>query len=324
MTREELIEYFGADWNRVKACMRDGLGSDVVLLQSTNDGLLDHSGKCVRPMLLLLLANAIAKPTNDSILYAAACEMLHNATLMHDDVADHSSQRRGRPTLSALLGPSAAVLVGDYWLAKAVELVLKSTNFSRVVPLFSSVLTRLAEGEMLQMEKAQSCDTDEQAYLRIIYCKTASLFEVAGATAAISVTERSDYYDAALKYARAYGMAFQIKDDILDYAGTQELGKPLGADIKEQKITLPLLGAVNNAGMVKEAKLREKIRNIHLHPELATEVTRFVKDFGGIEYASARLDEHIEEAISALSPFPNSRAKDFLVYLAQYNQFRNL
>lgn len=324
MNREQIIEYLGQDWSRMQSNLHSGLASDVLLLQSTNDTLLSHSGKCVRPMILLLIANALGQPSEDSALFAAACEMLHNATLMHDDVADESSQRRGRPTVAALLGPTAAVLLGDFWLARAVDLVLKSSNFAKVIPLFAAVLTKLAEGEMLQMEKASECNTTEADYLRIIDCKTASLFEVAGSTAAISVTQRSDYYDIAVKYARAYGIAFQIKDDILDYAGTSELGKPLGADIREQKITLPLLGAMYNAGPQAEAAMRDKIRNIHLHPELANEANDFVKHYGGVEYAAARLDSCIEDAVNAIGALPSSQAVDFLVDLARYNSFRQL
>lgn len=239
MSRSEIIELLGSDWTRMTELIRSALSSDVRLLQDVNDGLSSHSGKLLRPMLSLLMAKAIGTPNGDSVRYAAACELLHNATLIHDDVADESSERRGYPTVSAILGPSAAVLVGDFWLARAVEMVLSTGNYGRVVGFFSKTLTDLAEGEMFQMEKASSGDTDEEDYLRIIRCKTGSLFEAAGVAAACSVGASDEMFEAARRFSSCFGTAFQIKDDILDYAGTDALGKPVGADVRGQKITLP-------------------------------------------------------------------------------------
>ena len=184
MTREDIISYLEPFWSRTLSFMKEALRSDVPLLDSVNESVAGASGKMLRPMMSLLVARAIGTPNDDSCRYASACELLHNATLMHDDVADESSRRRGRPTVSALLGPSAAVLVGDFWLSKAVELAANSQHFVKVVKIFSKSLTDLAEGEMFQMEKAGSCDTDEEDYYRIIKCKTASLFEAAGVSGA--------------------------------------------------------------------------------------------------------------------------------------------
>lgn len=302
--------------------MKDTLNSDVTLLQSTNDTVIANSGKLLRPMITLLVARACGSVSEDTIHYAAAVELLHNATLMHDDVTDESSERRGRPTVVSLLGPSAAVLVGDFWLARAVELVIRSKHHDRVVSYFSKTLTDLSEGEMLQLEKASSADTDEKAYFHIIYCKTASLFEVAAAAAADSVCASDEMFEAACRYGRNMGLAFQIKDDILDYAGTAELGKPVGIDLKEQKITLPLLGAMKNSG--QERTIREKVRDIHFHPENYEQVRDFVWANGGIEYAAAKLDEFIAKAISSLDVFPEGQAKEYLKSLAEYNAFREV
>lgn len=298
------------------------LMSDVSLLQGTNHTVLSHSGKQIRPMMVLLLAKAMGEPNIDSCRFAAACELLHNATLMHDDVADESAQRRGCPSVAALLGPNAAVLLGDYWLSKAVELVLSSPVYDKLVRHYSRVLTLLAEGEMLQLEKASTADTDEADYLRIISCKTASLFELTGISAAVSMGSPDSYSCAAASFAHAYGMAFQIKDDILDYAGTAELGKPRGVDIKEQKITLPLLGAMAAAGPALSEEIRSKVRSIPEHPEYAEEISRFVGEYGGIEYASSRLDDYIARAEESLSVFPESQARNFLKELLYYNSFR--
>lgn len=302
--------------------MKDFLHSDVDLLQTTNDTVISNSGKLLRPMITLLVARACGVVTEDTIHYAAGVELLHNATLMHDDVTDESTERRGRPTVVSMLGPSAAVLVGDFWLARAVELVIRSEHHDRVVSYFSKTLTDLSEGEMLQLEKASRADTDEDDYFRIIYCKTASLFEAAAAAAADSVCASDELFEAARCYGRYMGLAFQIKDDILDYAGTAELGKPVGIDLKEQKITLPLLGALEGAPEAEE--IRTKVRDIHKHPEYYEEVRDFVWARGGIEYASARLDEFIGKAISALDAFPEGQAKDYLKQLAEYNAFRQV
>lgn len=322
MNLESIISVLGEDWGRMKALIRSSLHSDVALLVQTNDSLISHSGKMLRPLISLLAARALGTPCEDSLRYAAASELLHNATLMHDDVADESSERRGSPTVSALLGPSAAVLVGDFWLARAVEMVLASGHYAEVVGFFSKTLTDLAEGEMLQLEKASSADTDEEAYYRIIRCKTASLFETAGVTAAYSVDAPDEYIRAAREYAVAFGTAFQIKDDILDYAGTDELGKPVGVDLKERKITLPLLGALRSLG--DDSEIRGMIREIPSHPEYCPRIHDFVLTHGGIEYATARLEEYISRAVEALAPVPDSPAKDALVEIAHFNTFRQV
>ncbi len=306
----------------MKVLIRSSLHSDVCLLEQTNEAIVSHSGKMLRPLISLLIARALGTPGDDSLRYAAAVELLHNATLMHDDVADESSERRGRPTVSATLGSSAAVLVGDFWLARAVEMVLSSERYAEVVGFFSKTLTDLAEGEMLQLEKASGADTCEEDYYRIIRCKTASLFETAGVTAAYSVNAPEEYVRAAREYASEFGTAFQIKDDILDYAGTDELGKPVGVDLKERKITLPLLGALRP--LRDDSEWRRMIREIPSHPEYCSRIRDFVLSGGGIEYASARLEEHILRAVEALAPVPPSPAKDALVEIAHFNAFRQV
>lgn len=322
MTRDEVIEYLGDDWTGTLDFMRMSLRSDVALLNTTNESLAMSSGKMLRPIISLLIARAIGQPNEDSRRYAAACELLHNATLMHDDVADESSKRRGRPTVSALLGPSAAVLVGDFWLSKAVELAAHSQHFAQVVKILSKSLTDLAEGEIFQMEKTFSCDTMESEYYRIIRCKTASLFEAAGASAACSVDACEDMVAAAREFTLSYGMAFQIKDDILDYTGTDELGKPLGVDIREKKITLPLLGALLTLPEPERARIRRMVSEVDVHPEYCSELRDFTISAGGIEYASAKLDEFIRRAISALAALPDSMAKDYLEQIARQNAYR--
>ena len=318
-------EYLGQDWLSVQERIASALESDISLLNSTNASILSQSGKQLRPMLALMFARAsTGRATDAGIRYAAAAELLHNATLLHDDVADGSELRRGKPTVMSLMGPSVSVLVGDYWLVKAMELILQDSDTdTTAIRIFSKTLSDLAEGEMLQLQKAQSGDTDEKDYLRIIYNKTASLFEAACVSAAISAGVSEDVVKAARDYAVALGLAFQIKDDILDYSGTESVGKPLGVDILEQKITLPLLGALNNVSGQKQAEVRGIVKDIVGRPELRDDIVSFVKENGGLEYAKARLEGYVNEAVHALDILPDSREKECLVELARYTAIRD-
>lgn len=322
-----LQEYLGQDWIAVQDRIHSSLKSDIALLNMTNDSILSHSGKQLRPLLSLVMARACAPGTpvaDATVRYAAASELLHNATLLHDDVADQSEQRRGNPTVYSLMGPSVSVLVGDYWLVKAMELILGTAESDvKVIRIFSKTLSDLAEGEMLQLQKAQSGDTDEQDYLRIIYNKTASLFEAACVSAAVSVDAVQEKVDAARNYAVALGLAFQIKDDILDYAGTEKVGKPLGVDILEQKITMPLLCALDNVSPEEAARIRGLVGDIVGNPEYRDEILAFVRENGGVECAQKCLDEYVAQAVEALNVLPDSYEKECLVELAHYTSLRN-
>lgn len=324
MSGEQIKEFLGDDWKRMHILFHSALGCDIAFLQKINDSVASHTGKQTRPMVCLLAAYLCSGGANeDCCRYAASIELMHNATLMHDDVADESSERRGYPTISAMLGQVPAVLVGDYWLAKAVESIIVTANYTQVVPLFTHTLRGLAEGEMLQIQNAISATTTEDDYLRVIYCKTASLFKCAAVCGAISVKASDAQIKACSEYAVALGNAFQIKDDILDYTGTDALGKPHGADIKERKITLPLLGALRNRPD-KESEIRKMVCTIPEHPEYAEQITDFVLKNGGVEFASSRLEEYIESAVRALDIFEDSQAKKYLEDIVRYNTIRSV
>ena len=318
-------EYLGESWISVSERIVSSLDSDIDLLNVTNRSILSHSGKQLRPILALLFARACSggSVSEATIRYAAAAELLHNATLLHDDVADGSDKRRGVPTIMSLMGPSVSVLLGDYWLVKAMELILAGGDSdARVIKIFSKTLSDLAEGEMLQLQKAQSGDTNKEDYLRIIFSKTASLFEAACLSAAVSVSVSAEYENAAREYSVALGKAFQIKDDILDYDGTESVGKPLGVDILEQKITMPLLGAMELAGVQKEAEVRALVKDIIGHPEYRDEIVGFVKENGGLDYAEAELDHYVGQAVKALDVLPDSFEKTCLIELAHFTARR--
>lgn len=311
--------YLGEDWKRTEEKMGSALASGISLLNSTNDYVRSHSGKQLRPLLCLLIARAIAgRVTEDTVSFAAAVELLHNATLLHDDVADASDERRGQPTVYSTMGPSVSVLVGDYWLVKAMTCVLDSSLASTVMRLFSGALLHLSEGEMLQLEKAESGDTDYEAYREIIFDKTASLFEVVGYSAAISVGADAEVTEAMKTFTTNIGLAFQIRDDIFDYSTGLDVGKPLGVDILEKKITLPLLCAFKNAGPEEEARIRKMVVSINDDLSLRDEIVGFVQKNGGIEGAQKIIEENIEKAIEALTVLGESKEKEMLAALANY------
>ena len=308
-----------AELDQVNKLILDSLESDIELLNRTNRALLDHPGKQLRPILALLVARAIGGRVNDDTLrFAAASELLHNATLLHDDVADGSAERRGRPTVMSLLGSRASVLLGDFWLVRAVARILEATRESnRVIRIFADTLADLAEGEMLQLQKASAGDTQEADYQRIIYNKTASLFVAAALSAAISAQATPVQEEAVRSYAENLGMAFQIKDDIFDYQENASIGKPVGQDLQEQKITLPLLGALQ-AVPEQEASVRRMVTQIGEHPEYQAEIVAFVKTRGGMDYAVARLDEYVDKAIAALDVLPQGEDRQALADLARF------
>jgi octaprenyl-diphosphate synthase len=301
------------------------LQCDINLLNKTNESILSHSGKQLRPLLTLLFARACSggKVTEATIRYAAAAELLHNATLLHDDVADCSEKRRGVPTIMSLMGPSVAVLIGDYWLVRALDAILTDApSDASVLKIFSRTLSALAEGELLQLQKAQNGDTVEADYLRIIYNKTASLFEAACLSAALSVGASKQFEQAATDYAVALGNAFQIQDDILDYSGSDSVGKPLGVDVLEQKITIPLLGALANVSQQEQKRVRSLVNDIVGHPEHRDEIVTFVKQNGGLEYAVEALGVYVDQAIKSLAILPDSFEKKCLEQLAYFTAKR--
>ncbi len=326
MTLDEIKDFLGQDWKDTDALIRSSLESDISLLNATNKAILDHSGKQLRPIVSLLVARACdgGRVNADSVRYAAAAELLHNATLLHDDVADSSCERRGAPTVMAILGGPASVLLGDFWLVKALENILASSaNCNEVIRIFAGTLSSLAEGEMLQLQKASSGDTVEEDYYRIIYSKTASLFEAAFVSAAISVNAPADWIEAVRDYAVSLGIAFQIKDDIFDYSDGKKIGKPVGIDLEEQKITLPLLGALAAASPERAKQIRGMVLDILEHPEYKEEIVGFVKEGKGIEYAVSRLEDYVSKAVDALAVLPDSKEKDYLVKIAGFTAYRD-
>ena len=248
----EIKTFLGQDWKDAEDLVRSSLASDIELLDKTNEAILSSTGKQLRPLISLLVARACSggKANRDSICCAAASELLHNA-----------------------MGGPAAVLLGDYWLVKAVGVILSSTKGDTILRIFAKTLSDLAEGEMLQLQKASCCDTAEEDYYRIIYSKTASLFEAAGTSAAVSVDASEEFIRAVREYTVSLGIAFQIRDDMLDYSDSKLTGKPSGIDLEEQKITLPLLGAMSAVPEEEADGIRRKLMEIHDRPACKDEIS---------------------------------------------------
>ena len=311
--------FLSGPMEKVSALLDESLRSDIALLDATNRSLLSQGGKRLRPVLSLLSAGACGGINDDSIRFAAASELIHNATLLHDDVVDGASLRRGKPTVMSILNGPASVLVGDFWLVKAIRCILDADRYSeRVIRLFAKTLSDLAEGELLQLQKASVCDTTREDYIRIIYSKTASLFDAAVLSGAVSADAPEEWTAALAGYARNLGLAFQIKDDIFDYAGGEALGKPVGIDLLEQKITLPLLCALDSVSGEEASAVRSLVGQISDMPDFAGKVRAFVLDRGGVEKAVAEMEKYIDEAVFCLDELPQSAEKTYLAELARY------
>lgn len=311
---KEVQKFLGTAWSDFQRIFAESLVSDIPLLDKANRFILEHGGKKLRPTLALLIAKALRGLCNELVVRcAAAAELLHTATLMHDDVADDALTRRDVPTMRALYSPTTAVLLGDFWLSRAMGLIIDHPD-KRVLHIFSKCLGDLAEGEMLQLEKARRADATEEDYQRIIYSKTTSLFEASIVSAAFSVGAGAAELDSCRQYARHIGQAFQMMDDIFDYSPELSTGKPTGQDLLEKKITLPLFGLFHSAPGHVSREIRRRMRNPD--PELVPDVFALVRQYDALAYARRRLSEEVRRAVDALAPLPASKAKNYLSELA--------
>lgn len=308
---QEVKAFLGSDWKEFESLFARQLACDIPILNKVNKYLTERSGKQLRPALCLLAAHvATGGATEGSIRCAVASEMVHTATLLHDDVVDESDTRRGSPTVSSLISSRASVLVGDYWLSRGVMTLVSSCDVETFSD-FATCIDDLSRGEMFQIEKAASLDTSHEDYIRIISCKTASLFRTAMRAGARNAGCTPAQRDAIDSFALHLGLAFQMRDDILDYSPQMSTGKPSGIDIKERKITLPLLGAFENAGADARARIVADVEAGRYDVVLP-----FVIDNKGLEYAQQVLERETRLAVDALAIFPDSPAKELLARLA--------
>ena len=289
---------------------RDVMHSSVPLLDKITYYIVRRKGKQVRPMFVFLCAKILG-PINESTFDAASfIEILHTASLVHDDVVDDSFTRRGFFSVNALWKNKIAVLVGDYLLSKGMLLAVEHQQFE-LLGIVSDAIKALAEGELLQVEKARRLDIDESVYFDIIRQKTASLIAAACAAGAASVTKDGEAIEAMRLFGEKIGIAFQIRDDLFDL-GADDVGKPRGIDIKEKKMTLPLIYALRQADRSDRRRIINIVRRKSEQPDKVREVIDFVNQSQGITYAREAMYQYRREAFALLHQFPDSEARQAL------------
>ncbi|MBZ0328434.1 MAG: polyprenyl synthetase family protein [Altibacter sp.] len=294
------------------------MSSKVSLLNRITHYVVNRKGKQMRPMFVFLIAKMTNNGEVNERTYrgASVIELIHTATLVHDDVVDDSNRRRGFFSINALWKNKIAVLVGDYLLSKGLLLSIDNDDFD-LLKIISIAVREMSEGELLQIEKARKLDITEEVYFEIIRKKTATLIAACCAMGAQSVNAPKNEVETMRKFGELIGMAFQIKDDLFDY-GDEAIGKPTGIDIKEQKMTLPLIYALTHASEKDRRWLINSVKNHNRDNKRVKEVIGFVKNTGGLEYAVSKMKAYQKEALQLLQSYPNSPFKDSLELMVNY------
>lgn len=300
---------------------RDSMKSSVPLLDKITHYIVKRKGKQMRPMFVFLAAKACGEVNDSTYRAASLIELLHTATLVHDDVVDDSNVRRGFFSVNALWKNKIAVLVGDYLLSRGLLLSVDNKDH-HLLGLVSNAVREMSEGELLQIEKARRLDIEEPVYFEIIRQKTASLIASCCACGAASVTGDEEKIKKMREFGELTGIAFQIKDDLFDYGSGDGIGKPTGIDIKEKKMTLPLIYALSKAGYFEKRKIINIIRNHNTNREKVKVVIDFVQQSGGIQYAQQKMEAYRDRALAVLGSFPQNPSRDSLVQLVKYTTER--
>lgn len=295
---------------------RASMKTKVLLLDTIMNYIVKRKGKQMRPMFVFLSAGTCGQISEATFRGASLIELLHTATLVHDDVVDDANYRRGFFSVNALWKNKIAVLVGDFLLSRGLILSVENKDYD-LLTIVSNAVREMSEGELLQMEKSRRLDITEDVYYDIIRQKTASLIASCCAVGASSSGADETVVKKMHSFGEKIGMAFQIKDDLFDY-GESEIGKPLGIDIKEKKMTLPLIHALSKSGWMEKRRIVSIIKNDSEKPKKVREVIDYVKQSGGIEYANSVMSKYIDEAMSLLSELPDSPYKTSLGQLVQF------
>ncbi|SMC28978.1 octaprenyl-diphosphate synthase [Andreprevotia lacus DSM 23236] len=315
MSLEFVKSVVGAEMQAVDAIIRTQLYSDVVLIRQVAEHIVGGGGKRLRPMLVLLAAQAMGYQGENHRKLAAVIEFIHTSTLLHDDVVDESALRRGNPTANALFGNAASVLVGDFMYTRAFQLMV-SCDSMRVMQVLADATNIIAEGEVLQLMNIGNVDIDEAGYVQVIQYKTAKLFEAAARLGAILVDAPAEAEDKLARYGMHLGTAFQIIDDVLDYSGKQDdIGKSLGDDLAEGKPTLPLIYAMRNGTEAQASVVREALQNGQR--EALPAVLAAVQACGALDYAHGVAQQEAAAARALLDTLPDSPARQSLLILAE-------
>lgn len=316
---EQIKQPIAYEMNLFEKKFRNSMNSQVALLNRITHYLLNRKGKQMRPMFVFLCAKLVNNGEVNERTYrgAAVIELIHTATLVHDDVVDDSNKRRGFFSINALWKNKIAVLVGDFLLSKGLLLSIDNNDFD-LLKIISVAVREMSEGELLQIEKARRLDITEEVYYEIIRQKTATLIAACCALGARSVQPNNDELVEKMRLFGEYiGMAFQIKDDLFDYTDGP-IGKPTGIDIKEQKMTLPLIAVLNTVSDKDKKWLINSIKNHNKDKKRVKEVIEFVKNNNGLEFAEQKMLSFYQKAKDILNDFPNSQYKEALLLMMEY------
>lgn len=313
---DQVKKVIGNELSLFEKKFSDSVKSSNALLDRIMRFIIKRKGKQMRPMFVFLSAKIAGEIGDATYRAAGLIELLHTATLVHDDVVDNSMKRRDFFSINALWKNKIAVLVGDYLLSKGLLMSIEHDDY-KILKITSRAVKEMSEGELLQMEKARKLDIDEAVYFEIIRAKTASLLSSACAAGAYSATNDENVSEHFRLFGEKIGIAFQIKDDLFDY-GQDNIGKPTGIDIKEKKMTLPLIYTLNNVDTATKRKIIYIVKNNSTDRSKVNEVISIVQKSGGIAYAQQKMKQYIEEAIQILHKYPETPARQAMEELVNY------
>lgn len=300
---------------------RNSISSNIPLVNIVTRYVLRKKGKQIRPLFVFLSSKMIGEITESTYTAASLIELMHTATLVHDDVVDESNERRGAFSVNAIWRSKVAVLFGDYLLARGLILAVRQNDYD-LLEIVSDASREMSEGELLQIQKSRSLNIDIDTYYEVIRKKTATLIASCTACGARAAGAAEDIVKRVYDLGIQIGMAFQIKDDLFDYQNHRAIGKPTGNDIKEKKFTLPLIYALNQAEPGKRKAMIRKIKNGNRSQKVVSEVVQFVNDMGGIEFATTRMHEYKNGALEILNDFPPSAARESMKDLVEFTVTR--
>jgi octaprenyl-diphosphate synthase len=309
-----------SEMNEFEVRFRQSMKSKVPLLDKITHYIIRRKGKQMRPMFIFLTAKMLGEMNDKAYDAASLVELLHTASLVHDDVVDDANERRGFFSVNALWKNKIAVLVGDFMLSRVLLLSIEKNNV-RLLEIVARAVREMSEGELLQIEKARRLDITEEVYFDVIRQKTASLIATCCESGAVAV-EREDMAPTMRKFGELVGLAFQVKDDIFDYGTPGNIGKPTGIDIRERKMTLPLIYTLNTAPIEVKKELINIVKNHNENPKKVKRAIELVHEHGGIVYAHKKMMELKNEALSMLADIPDSEAKRSIIGLVEYTTLR--
>lgn len=320
MTVKEIMAPVQDEMNEFEVRFRANMKSNAPLLDKVTHYIIRRKGKQMRPLFIFLTAKMLGEVNDKTYTAGTLVELLHTATLVHDDVVDDANERRGFFSVNALWKNKIAVLVGDYMLSKVLLLSIEHNN-TDLLEVMARAIREMSEGELLQIEKARKLDITEDIYFEVIRQKTASLISTCCEAGALSV-ERKDVSDQMRDFGELIGIAFQLKDDIFDYGDPGDIGKPTGLDIRERKMTLPLIYVLNTAPKDVQKELINIVKNHNENPKKVKRAVELVIEYGGIEYAHGKMLEYKEKALELLKDIPESEAKTAILGLVDYTTNR--